>query len=169
MPTRFTFLQSMASMDSSARQPVPAQFALQGEPSTSSHAEDAGWEYFEWLHSESKKCYESFIQQILDAVNELNAATWPKDLGLPPQLYPFTLWRGTGRANVIQAPSDVALGEILEYVQDRSQVKKQRTSMGISPHHQHSVEVARRYSFVTALKRNSIVVQPAGMPGTVQG
>ena len=115
MPTRFMFLKSVASMDSNARQPVPAQFDLQGQSSTSSRAEDTGWAYFEWLYSESEKVRESFIQTVSDAVNDFNMATWPKDLGLGARQYPVTLWRGAARATVVRASTDVAIGEILEH------------------------------------------------------
>merc|ERR1719311_170459 len=115
MPTRFMFLKSVSSMDSNARQPVPAQFVLYGESSESSRAEDTGWAYFEWLHSESEKLQDSFIQQVSDAVNDLNMATLPKDLGLSAKQYPFTLWRGAARATVVRASSDVAIGEIVEH------------------------------------------------------
>ena len=100
MPTRFMVLKTVSSMDSNARQPVPAQFNAQEEPSPSSRADEMGWAYFEWLYSESEKSREPFIQKVSDAVNDLNMATWPKDLGLPAKQYPFTLWRGAARATV---------------------------------------------------------------------
>merc|ERR1719159_1278495 len=111
-------------MDSSARQPVPAQFVLPAESSPSSRAEETGWAYFEWLHVESEKFQESFIQQVSDAVNDLNMATWPKELGLPARQYPFTLWRGAARATVVRASSDVALGEILEHTNRAGSVSR---------------------------------------------
>jgi hypothetical protein len=146
MPTRFTFLKDVASMESKARQPVPVQFA---EVSPSFRAEDIGWAYFEWLHSESEKCRESIIQQVADAVNDLNMATSAKDLGLSPKQYPFMLWRGTARATAVRDSADVALGEILEY---KAQVNTRATT-GLVP---------LQHCFVTALKRNTLVVQAAG-------
>mgnify|MGYP001318135676 CR=1 FL=1 len=51
--------------------------------------------------------------------------------------------------------ADVALGEILEY---KAQVNTRATTR----------QVALQHCFVTALKRNTIVVQPAGMRDTVE-
>merc|ERR1719247_3348853 len=115
MPTRFMYLKSVASMDSNVRQPIPSEFVLEDESSPSSRTEDASWAYFEWLHGESEKCREPFMQQVSDAVTALNTATSPKDLGLPAKQYPFTLWRGATKATVVRASSDVALGEVLEH------------------------------------------------------
>ena len=98
---------------------------------------------------------EPFINQISAAVSAFNRATWPRDLGLSDEAYPFRIWRGTDKDAAKQTETSVALGEVLLHttpVNTRGATK----------------QVALEHSVVMGRKGEFLVVQPGGLTETVE-
>jgi hypothetical protein len=106
-----------------------------------------------WLYWEIRKVREPFSAQIADIVARLNGATWPSDVGLSPEQFPFKIWRGGGRSTM-HMDEELSLGEILQT--GASESTPVSTPRDTSNH-----------VFITRLMDESVEVQLSGNPKKV--
>jgi hypothetical protein len=90
------------------------------------------------------------LEQISSAVERLNKAMWPRDVGLLAKDFPFKIWRGAARS-VMSTEEMLYPGEVVEYsttVTGRASTK----------------QMPLQNSFVTRAEResSSVEVQPSG-------
>jgi hypothetical protein len=120
------------------QQPVPDMFRESG-----AGAED---QYFAWLFRQIEEIRMPFLEQMASAVEKLNKAVKPSDLGLLPEEFHFKIWRGAGRS-VMSTDERLYPGEVVAH----SNVVNGRASTSL-------------LSFVTSVEREStsVEVQPFG-------
>jgi hypothetical protein len=116
-----------------------------------------------------------FAAQIAAAVKTFNRATWPSDVGLSSEEFPFKIWRTASRATMEQSPERLAwtAKPRKEEVKDEALflgeiVVKPMAQIGRAPGGKEVNEVELAHSFITAVAPLTVEVQTSGFGEAIE-